>query len=624
MKLLKTITTTSTGLLVLIAAVVSLNIIASKLLFRVDLTEDKVFSLSDGTRSILKKLDRDVTVKLYFSRSIKELPVLIKTYATRVEEVLQEYRNASGGRIVVEVIDPKPDTDEEEWALKYGINGVRLPKGDQMFFGVVVTSGTQEVTIPYLDPRREEFLEYDLSEALVSTMRKERGKVGILSSLPVMGGGTQHFNPEDDGAWALVNDLRRNFTVEPIATDAAVISSDFKVIIVLHPKDLSEKTVYALDQYVIGGGRMIVAVDPMSRTDLQLNSAQMRMGQMPQISSNLGKLFEAWGVTYDPSVMVGDKNLATQINAGGAMVSYPFFLSINESNFARNSVITGNLKSMLIAEGGALSAKDGSGLTFEPLITLTKDSGTVSATMAAYMMPVDIARGMKADGQERVVAAMVTGKFKSAFPSGRPAEVDGSSGIAHKSEASNETSVVILADTDLFADHNAVDKFRFGPQIMMRARNDNLNFLFNATDFLGGSEDLIAIRSKGRIARPFTRVAEIQKVAQERWQNEEEALTNQLNDLQKKLNEMQAQRTDGNRFVLNAAQQAEIERFREEERRVKQRRREVRKNLREDIERLGRQVIAANMLFVPLAATGLGIGVFVRRGRKHRKDGQGK
>ena len=629
MKLLKTVTTTSSGLAILVVAIVSLNIISSKLSFRADLTQDKVYSLSEGTKTIVKKLDKDVTIKLFFSRSIKELPIPIKTYATRVEEVLQEYKSVSGGRITVEVIDPKPDTDDEEWAMKYGINGVRLPKGDQMFFGVVLLVGSQEIVIPYLDPRREEFLEYDLSEAIVGTMRKDRVKIGIMSSLPVMGTGNPQFGQEGDDTWAFVNDLSRNFNVEKIETNVTDIAPDVKVLIILHPKDLGQATLYAIDQYVLNGGRLVVGVDPMSRTDLQINSAAMRTsGQMPKVNSDLGNLFNSWDLQFDAANMVGDPTFATQINAGGTQTAYPFFMSLNEGNLSRSSVITSNLKMMLIAEGGAVSHKTGAISRFEPLITLSKDSGVIAGNMAAYMMPSDLARDLKSDGKEKVVAAMVSGKFTSAFPSGKPAaegEAQSQPGSSrpHKTAADNETSIVVITDVDLFADANAVDKFRFGTQIMVRARNDNLNFLVNAADFLGGSEDLIAIRSKGRIARPFDRVAEIQKNAQKRWQSEEEQLTNQLNDLQKKLNDMQAQRTDGNRYVLTAEQQSEVTRFRDEERKVKQKRREVRKNLREDIEKLGRQVVAANMLFVPLAAAGLGIAMFLRRSRKYRKDRHG-
>ena len=627
MKLLKTVTTTSSGLAILLVAIVSLNIISSKLAFRADLTQDKVYSLSDGTKTILKKLDKDVNIKLFFSRSIKELPIPIKTYATRVEEVLQEYKSVSGGRISVEVIDPKPDTDDEEWAMKYGVNGVRLPKGDQMFFGVVLLVGSQEIVIPYLDPRREEFLEYDLSEAVVGTMRKDRVKIGIMSSLPVMGSGNPQFGQEGDDTWAFVNDLKRNFNVEKIETTAAEIASDVKVLIILHPKDLGQSTLYAIDQYVLSGGRLVVAVDPMSRTDLQLNGAAMQAaGQMPKVSSDLGNLLNGWDLQFDAANMVGDPTFATQINAGGTQTAYPFFMSLTDVNLSRTSVITSSLKMMLIAEGGAVSHKSGATSRFEPLITLSKDSGVIAGSMAAYMMPSDLARDLKSDGKEKTVAAMVSGKFPTAFPNGKPAaegQSQASSSRPHKATSDNETSIVVITDVDLFSDANSVDKFRFGPQVMVRARNDNLNFLVNAADFLGGSEDLIAIRSKGRIARPFDRVAEIQKNAQQRWQSEEEQLTNQLNDLQKKLNDMQSQRTDGNRYVLTSEQQSEINRFRDEELKVKQKRREVRKNLREDIEKLGRQVVAANMLFVPLAAAGLGVTMFLRRSRKYRKDRHG-
>jgi ABC-type uncharacterized transport system involved in gliding motility auxiliary subunit len=247
--------------------------------------------------------------------------------------------------------------------------------------------------------------------------------------------------------------------------------------------------------------------------------------------------------------------------------------------------------------------------------------------MAAFMNPIDMVRNLKPDGKERIVAGVVTGKFKTAFPGGAPTGSDGKPGVTngrkHKAEADIETSLVVIADVDLFADQNSVDKFRVGQQLMVRPRNDNLNFLVNAVDFLGGSEDLIAIRSKGRIARPFTRVAEIQKNAQQRWQAEEQSLTSQINDVQRKLNEMQSQRTDGNRLVLNAQQQSEIARFREDERRVKKQLREVRKSLREDIEQMGRRIVAMNMLFIPLTVTGLGVGVFVRRSRKYRNDKTG-
>lgn len=624
MTLMKKITTTASGLSLLILAVLSLNFIASKINVRFDLTQDKVFSLSDGTRNLLGKLERDVTIKLFFSRSMKDLPVPVKTYATRVEELLHEYADAGKGRITIEVIDPKPDTDDEEWAQKYGITGVRLPKGDQMYFGLVFLIGTQEMAIPYLDPRREEFLEYDIAEALMSKTKKETVSIGLMSSLPVIGSPSPVMGPQGpiDDTWTIVNDLRRNFQVSKIETDAKEIPTNVKVLMVIHPKELPEQTLYAIDQFVVNGGKLVVAVDPMSRTDMQINAnAPKTPGQAPKLSSDLEKLLAAWDIEYDKNNLVGDTALATQINAGGQMMRYPFFVTLNESLLSRQSVITGKLKSILVGEGGVISHKSGANSKFESLMNFTKDSGVTNSQSAMYMNPLDLARSLKPDGKERSLAAVVTGRFKTAFPSGAPAGA--SSSQKHKAEADRETAIVVVADVDMFHDQNAVDKLRFGPQVMVRPRNDNLSFLVNAVDYLGGSEDLIAIRSKGRIARPFTRVAEIQKEAQKRWQAEEESLTKQINELQRKLNEMQAQRTDGNRFALNAEQQAEINKFREDERRFKKQRREVRKNLRDDIEQLGRGLVAANMLVVPMSAAGLGVSVFYRRSRRFRNTKQG-
>jgi ABC-type uncharacterized transport system involved in gliding motility auxiliary subunit len=620
--LLKRLTSTGSGLAVLAVAVVCLNVIAGKLFVRLDMTEDKVFSLSDGTEKILGKLDRDVTAKLFFSRSLKELPPVLKTYATRVEEVLNEYRTHSGGRLAVETVDPKPDTEDEELAQRYGISGVRLPKGDQMYFGIVFTSGAKETVIPYLDPRREEFLEYDLSEALVGLSRQSLPKIGVMASLPVMGSPAGMMGGEGGEPWVFVSDLKRNFDVQEVAADAKEIPSDLRLLIVLHPKNLSEATLYALDQFVVHGGRMIVAVDPMSRTDLQLGGAQARaQGQMPDASSSLDKLFAAWGVEFDKGNMVGDLSLATQINAGGPVVSYPYFMSLGEEQFTKESVVTGNLRQMLIAEGGALAQVKDSTYVFEPLLKTTKDSGTAGGAMAAFMMPQDLARELKVDDKERVVAAMVRGKFKSAFPGGKPAGGETSqSERPFKAEAEADVSVLVVADVDFLADANSADKMRFGSQTMVRVRNDNLNFLFNAADYLGGSEDLIAIRSRGRIARPFTKVQELQKEASVKWQKEEETLTAQLNDLQKRLGELQQARTDGNRLVLTTEQQQEIAKFRDEEHKIRQRRREVRKSLREEIESLGRRLTFVNLLGLPLAASVFGFGVFMKRGRRRQKE----
>lgn len=624
---LKKMMLTASGVAVLAVAVFCFNIIASKLFFRADVTQDKVFSLSKGTIQFLGKLEEEISIKLYFSRSMRDLPPAIKTFATRVEEVLREYVANSRGNVRFVVIDPKPDTDEEEWARKAGIQGVRLPSGEEMFFGVSFVMGDRESAIPYLDPRREEQLEYDLTEALVNIRRREKPTIGIASWLPVTGGSDpmamMRGGREED--WVFVSELRKSADVKVVETTATEIPAEIGVLIVFHPKEPSESFEYAVDQFLMRGGRLIVAVDPFSRTDLALNGRQAQMmGQMPKSSSNMPKIFGAIGVKYNPDNLVGDIVQPTQINAGTGPVNYPYFISLSGDSLLKTP-ISGSLHQMLFAEGGEVEKADGSQFSFEPLLQTSGESGTASAATALFQQPQDLARDLKVENKKRILAAMVRGKFKSAFstapppPAGADPQKTKPPG-PHIAEATAETTVVVVADTDFAFDQNAVDKMQFINQVLVRPRNDNLAFIFNTVDVLGGSEDLINIRSKGRIARPFSRLVAIERNAQARWKEEEEKLNNRLTELQKKLNELQAQRTDGSRLNLTPEQQREIEKFRAEELDVRRKRREVRKNLREDIEALGKRLMVANMVIVPLAVSGLGIGVFMNRSRRRRSS----
>ncbi len=625
-------TSTMGGLVILAMIIVCINIISSRVFYRLDVTQDRVFSLSNGSKKILEKIDDPVNITFFFSRSQKDLPVVFKTYATRVEEVLQEYARYGRGKVEITVVDPKPDTDDEEWARKYGIDAIPLPNGESLYFGVVLLKGTKEIAIPYFDPRREEFLEYDLSESIVRIMNKEKPRIGIISSLPIMGKNLppQMMQEEQGGeAWAFVSELKKSFDVEEVRAEAEEISKNLKLLMVIHPKNLSQQTLYAIDQYVLGGGRLIVAVDPFCREDMAGQQQMMMSGQMPQVSSDLSPLFNAWGVEFHPDKIVGDLSHMTRIGAGGVAVEYPLFISLQKGSFSEKSIITGQLNFVLLAEPGELIKKEGSTFSFEPLLQTSADSGTVAAGTAALMQPQDIVRDLKPDQKVRTLAAHLTGKFKTAFPGGKPPKTSGdgadknqteSASLAnHLTESKEDTSVIIIADVDFIADNNAVDKFRFGRNVLTKLRNDNLPLLSNAADLLSGSQDLISIRSRGKIARPFTKVADIQKSAQLRWQKEEESLSGRLSELEKRLTEMQSQRTDGSRYALSSEQQREISKFRDEASQLRKRRREVRKNLREDIESLGYKLMAANMLVMPVIIGVFGFGVFYRRNHRSRE-----
>ena len=605
----------TSGIFVLVVALVAVSLIAQKAFFRVDVTEDRVYSLSQGSLNIASKFQDDVLIKLYFSKSLKGIPVAFKTYATRVQEVLKEFSDNSDGKIKLEVIDPRPDSDEEVWARKYGITGAPLQNGEELYLGAVFVSADKENAIPYLDPRKEEFLEYDISEALVKLSTDKKPKLGVMSSLEVMGSPAQ--NPmqphQGDEEWSIIAGLKNFFDVESIELTAESIDPDIGILLILHPKKLEEKTEYAIDQFVMGGGRLIIAVDPFSRTDLA-NSHQNRFqgGQMPDASSDFTRFFSKWGIEYSKSDMIGDPTRATRINAGGRAVNYPFFLSLNKDDFSKDNKVTAHLKQMLIAESGAISLKGGSTFQLEPLIKTSHQSGKQSASMANFMRPSDLAAQLKVEEKQRIIAGLLKGKLPSSFDNPPEGAKD------HLTESKEEAVIAIIADVDFLHDNNAVDKIRFGPQVIVRPRNDNLNFIINTAEFLGGNQDLISIRSSGRVNRPFTTLLEIQQEAQKKWKAEEEKLSQQLNDLQKKLSSLQADRTDGNLTSLSPQQQAEITRFRNEEVKIRARRRQVRKNLREDIEKLGNQLIAANLLFVPLLVSIFGISVMIRREKRSR------
>lgn len=615
----KTLTTTASGLALLVVAIVSINVISSKLNFRMDVTQDRVYSLSEGTRKVLGKLNGETTVKFYFSRSQKELPPMIKTYASRVEEVLGEFASHSGGKLTLEVVDPRPDTDEEEWARKYGLRAMPVGNGEELYFGVVFMGGQKEMAIPYLDVRREELLEYDLAEGLVKLGMTEKPRVGVMSSLSVMG--AEPFMVAQgmgQPGWALFDEWRRNYDVTKVETSVKAIPDGIKTLVVVHPKNLSDETLYAIDQFTLRGGRLMVFVDPMSRIDMAENRQAMFNGggQMPQTSSDLARLFGAWEIEYNAGQLVGDQRRATQINAGAGPISYPLFMSLTEEGINRKATITSQLRNIMWAEGGAVSLKAGSANQFEPLLETSDDSGTVDAQMAGYMPPEEVARALKPDGKKRVMAGILRGKLKSAFTAA-PAGTEVKEPFLGQAE--NDAAVIVFADVDFIHDSNSVRRMNFGGMTMAQPLNANLALVTNAVEFLGGSEDLISIRSRGRVSRPFTRLEELQKTAQTRWQKEEERLSQGIQEVEKKLNEMQAQRGDGNVFTLNAAQQGEIERFREQEREMRRNRREVRRNLREDIDGLGRWLVALNMLVVPLTVAGFGAGVFTQRARRMKK-----
>lgn len=607
---------------------IAVNFIAGFVVVRGDLTAEKLFTLSDGTRAVLGKLPDKTRLKFYFSRSMANVPFLYKQYGKRVEEFLGEYVANSRGMLEFEALDPQPDTDVEEWAVKYGLAAAGLPTGEKFYLGMVAISADKEEVIPFFAVDREEFLEYDITRAIVQVSAAKKPTIGILSTLPVVGPESPPFMGQQQAEdWLFVKELRKNFQVRRVDENVMAIGSDIDMLMVVHPKNLPETTVYAIDQFVVKGGRAIILVDPSSMADNQQMAANPYMGMMNR-ASDLPALFKAWGVEYNAGKIAADVNSATRVNMGAhGLGDHPLWLSLKGESFNREAAISGKLNGMLLVQAGFISKAAGSNFEFTSLLQ-TSTAGNETDVFRAMSTPEDIARNLPTSGSSKTLAAMIRGEFASAFaeppaetaPEGETEEAKKVRETAHEErkkqhvgKAVAPVSVMVIADTDLLQNDYSVRAVNFFGSLLLQPLNDNLAFVANAVDMLAGSSDLIAVRSRNRSNRSFTRVEEIEREAQKKWQEEEVTLTRKLEEIQNRINQLQSQKKDGERLILSAEQRGEVERARAEQSETMRRRREIRKLLRQDIESLGVRVTFVNLLLMPLLVIVAGSFVYFRQ-----------
>ena len=608
----------------LAVGLVAVNVFFAFIPMRLDITNEGLFTLSEGSRNIVTNLEDSTTIKLYYSADLKEIPVSIKIYSTKVIELVRRYAALSEGKLSLEIFDPKPDTDEEDWASRYGLEGARLPTGNTFYFGMVVLSAEREEVVKFFDPRREKFLEYDISRAISRASQPARMKIGLLTTLPMSGGG----GPMGRGRgqeWAFITELRKEYAIEMFSPGQLVeVPKDIKVMLVIHPKRVTDGVSYALDQYLLRGGKLLVMVDPNSRLD---PSGQQRFG-MPT-NSDLKKLFSAWGISFDATKVLGDLELPTRVNSPqDGVVDYPIWVSFNPNFMNREQVITSDLEQIALIDTGVFLTQDGFSLKFTPLIHSSKKSAMVDFASVRMMSPSDLAKSIIPDGKERVAAALLTGSFKSAYPAGPPpppesqpapggkSEPPKKPTLPHLAESEKESSVVLIGDVDFISDQFSIEKFNFFGNVVAKRRNDNLNFVFNAVDFLAGSQNLIHIRSRGRSSRPFTTVSAMLSEAAGKFAEEENRLSEKLETVTAKLEAIEKNTPKGQQIILTREQLDEIRTFRLEEERTKKELRKVRKNLRQKIETLGSNLLFGNLLAIPLLVGLVGFVVIFRRSRK--------
>ncbi|PKK88212.1 MAG: hypothetical protein CVV64_19850 [Candidatus Wallbacteria bacterium HGW-Wallbacteria-1] len=620
------------SLILLAVIMIGINVISGMLYVRYDATEDKVFTLSNGTRAILSKIEDNVLLKFYYSKSMGNVPFNYKLYGKKIEEFLNEYSTNSRGRIRLEVLDPKPDTDEEEWATKYGLAQAALPTGDKFYMGLVVMVADREEVVPFFNLDREEFLEYDITRSLVQATEIKRKTIGVLSSLPVVGTPASPYMPQPQGAsedWLFLKELKKGFDVRKIETDATEIPADISLLMVIHPKDFADQTLYAIDQFVLRGGRLVVMVDPSCQVD-ESTGGNPYMAKLSK-SSDMAKLFRNWGVEYAKDKIAADLHIATKVNAGReGVVDYPIWMTLNENCMDDKSVITAKLAKMMFIEAGVLGKSAGSDVEMTPLVHTT-DAGNKVGNDKLMSSPRELQNVISTSGSQLALAAIYRGKFKSAYETAPEiAAVENETDdqkkarearqqtlkSGHRAEAADSISVMVVADVDFLVDQYCVQAMNFFGHQMLQPLNDNLAFISNAVDFLGGSEDLISVRSRGKFTRTFTTVEQIEKAAQTKWLEEEKNLTNRLEEIQKRINDLQAAKKDGERLILTSQQREEIRKSRDEKTQTLKKRREIRKLLRQDIESLGSYVKIVNLVIMPLAVMIVGIVIYLSQNRK--------
>ena len=644
------------GLIVALVLLFTVNILSGTMFTsaRVDLTENHLFTLSEGTRNVIGDLDEPITIRFYISEGVARNLPRVNSYVQRIKSLLGEYERASNGMIEVRVIDPEPFSEEEDRAVGYGMSGVPIEGGEEtLYMGLVGTNSVDdEDIIPFLSTSRESFIEYDITRMVYNLSNPKLPIVGLMSNLPINGMGP-HAALQGISAppWVVMDQINKLFEVREIATDATEIDDDIDVLMLVHPKSLGDATLYAIDQFVLDGGRALVFVDPHSESD---QGQPQAMPMLPQTrASELGRLFQAWGVDTDPGKVVGDLQLAAKVRMQRGQkiltIDYPIWINAVPAVFDHDDTVTADLGNITFGSAGYLQPKEDASTRFVPLIVTTDKAALFDAErlLDPTADPQELLRDYRPVGHAMTLAARIEGPVETAFPDGPPSTeraggaaspesgagasdgaVEGSSdgkpdggGAAreHLSKSREDVNVIVVADTDVLAD-------RFWVQVQEILGNRiaiptaaNGALVVNALDNLVGSNDLISVRNRGSFIRPFQRVNEMRQEAELEFREKEQALIHRLEETERRLVELEEAKQGGDSLILSPEQQEELVRFRQEKVAIRKDLRDVRHNLRRDIENLDTRLKFLNIALVPILIgfAGLAAGLW----RIHRRRG---
>lgn len=577
---------------------------------RLDMTENKLFTLNQGTKNILKNIDENVHIKVYFSdEATHNIPVL-RTYKNTVMDLLNEMKRYAGSKLVVSLIDPKSFSPEEDEASQFGLQALPVGDGgDNVFFGLVgqnALDGTE--IIPFLQPDRESFLEYDIAQLINGLNHPDKKVIGIMSSIEVQ----EKFDPTKGQipAQVFVTQLQKDYQIKMIESNSESLSDDIDVLMLIHPKDLSDKSLFAIDQFVMKGGRLMVFVDPMANAEVVTPDPQNPMAAyQADKSSNINKLFAAWKVKFDPKKVVLDDKyaLSIQTRQGSRPQRHLAFLALKDEAFNHQDIITRDLDSINLASAGYFESDN-----LQAILKSSNDASTTSTDALKFLMdPSSLFKNFKPENKNFILAGRLTGSIHTAFPEG----IDGSDKTKLVSEIA-DPKIVLFADVDLLFDQMWVRSQNFFGRKVFSAFADNGNMITNLLDNMAGSPDLINIRGRKNSTRPFDKVIELQKESDKKFREQENVLKQRLRETEGKLNKIQQEKGQQNRMIMSPEQEQELKKFQNEKLEVRKKLREVRRNLDKDIKNLGTNLKIINIGLIPLLIILLGMFMLWYRPKK--------
>ncbi|HWF98453.1 MAG TPA: Gldg family protein [Steroidobacteraceae bacterium] len=569
--------------------------------WQLDLTQNRLYTISPGTDRILKSIREPIDLYFFYSAQAAQSIPQIQPYGQRVRDFLQELAQRSDGMIHLHIIDPKPYSVEEDRAAELGVTGTALNEaGTKFYFGLAGTNSTNgQQAIPFFNPSKQQFLEYDVSRLVYQLAHPKKPVVAWLSSLPMTGG----FDPRSGQMrqpWVVYQQAQQLFDIQPLQPTATAIDPDVRVLVLVDPKNLSPATQFAIDQYALRGGHILAFVDPDAETDPSAANPMQSMGA--DRASHMGRLLAAWGVGFNPHEVVADRGQALNVamREGGPPVEDVAFLGLGKSSLSQSDVITSGLSNVNVATAGYLTAIKGTGVKFEPLMQSTADAEPVPAQRFAMLAdPSALLTGFKPTGQRYIIGARVSGMVKTAFPGGPPQGVTLPAGRRDLKASVKPLNLVVFADTDLLSDYLWVREEDLFGQHMYAAQASNGDLVMNALDNLAGSSDLISIRGRAGFTRPFLRVEALQRAADARFHDQQQQLQAELQQTQQQLTLLQSKRNDKSALILTPAQQQEIEHFEAEKLQIRKRLRAVQAGLVSDIDRLGTELKVIDIIVMP-------------------------